>query len=201
MNSLHWKSLELHGPLVEQVVVGVAVEDDPVVVRLIRHQLDVDSVLLEEISSFESACLAELSIVGPRSVEIGIFLGTLLEAAKDEDVSAGDLERAHIKLSLRKFQVEELPAVLTLREAFNAGAWLQLAVPLLSQATEAVKSAAIVEEAQGGVELRLTKLGESLPDILGYDVAFTVPCCLVLVDLATSDENLGEVGVDSEPEA
>lgn len=112
LHSLHWKSLELHRPLVEQVVVLVAVEDDPVVVALISHQLDVDTVLLKEIRSFKSSRIAELAIVGSGCVEVRLLLGALLEAAEDQNVRACDLERAHIELGFGKFKVEELPAVL-----------------------------------------------------------------------------------------
>ena len=62
-NSLHWQSSELHGGLVEQVVVSVAIEHEFVVVDTISHQLDVNAILLEEISCLKSLCLFEGTII------------------------------------------------------------------------------------------------------------------------------------------
>ena len=67
---------------------------------------------------------------------------------------------------------------------------------MLGQAAEAVQSPTIVEEAETRVEFGLSQFGQALPDILGDDVALTVLGGLVFVDLAASDEDLREVGVD-----
>lgn len=71
---------------------------------------------------------------------------------------------------------------------------------MLGQPTEAVERATIVEEAEGGVEFGLAQLGQSLPDVLGHDVALAVLRCLVLVDFTASDEDLREVRVYGEAE-
>lgn len=71
----------------------------------------------------------------------------------------------------------------------------------MSQTTEAIEGATVVKEAQGGVEFGLTQLRQSLPDILGDDIALTVLCGLVFIDLASCNKDLAEVGVHSKTES
>ena len=69
---------------------------------------------------------------------------------------------------------------------------------MLGESTEAIESASIVEEAETCIELRLSKLGQALPHILGNDVPLTVFGSLTIVDLTSCDEDLRKVGIDGE---
>jgi len=85
---------------------SVTIENELVVTDTVSHQLDIDAILLEEISCLKSLCLFEGSIIGASWVKIGILAGSLLETSKHEDLAAGDLESAHVKASLGELQLE-----------------------------------------------------------------------------------------------
>ena len=88
------------------MIVRVAVEDVLVVVGTLCHKFDKDTVLLEEISCFEAACLSELAVIRARGVQIGVLLGSLLKAAKYYDLIARDLEGSHVKHGLGHAKIE-----------------------------------------------------------------------------------------------
>ena len=88
------------------MVVSVTIEHELVVVDAVSHQLDVDTVLLEEINCLESLCFFEGTIIGASWVKIGILTGSLLEASKHKDLTASDLEGAHVEASLGELQLE-----------------------------------------------------------------------------------------------
>jgi len=183
------------------VIVRVAIEHIAVVVGRISHQFDIDAVLLKEVHRLQRFGLFEATIVRSCRVNISLFASTLLEASEDQDFTRGDLEGTHIELSLGELELEHLPAVLALAQPLNRRRWLQLARTLLGEPTDAVKGRPIVEEAQRGVELRLTQLRQALPHVLSYNVALAVLRCLVVIHFAASNENLREVRVDSQAES
>ena len=88
------------------MVVSVAIEHEFVVVDTVGHQLDVNAILLEEISCLKSLCLFEGTIIWASWVKIGILAGSLLEASKHEDLAASDLEGTHVEASLGELQLE-----------------------------------------------------------------------------------------------
>ena len=110
------------------MVVGVAIENVAGSLHVIRRgKLDVDTVLLEEIGCFQSSCIRELAIIGPSRVKIGFRLGTLLKPTEDDDLALSDLESAHVEQSFGKAKLEQLPTILSFREAFDTGTRHQLA--------------------------------------------------------------------------
>lgn len=102
--SLHLKGLELHGGLLEEVIVRVAIKDNPLRLWSILSigDVDVDTILFEEVSCLQSTSFREAAITWSCLVEIGWFLGSLLESSKDYDFTASDLEGTHIKELLRQ---------------------------------------------------------------------------------------------------
>lgn len=96
------------------MVVQVPVEDEAAVVAAVRRQLDVDAVLLEEISRLQSLALPELAVFGASRVDEDVGAGALLETAEDEDLSGVDLKSSHVEHRLGHPQVQKLPAVLAL---------------------------------------------------------------------------------------
>lgn len=110
------------------------------------------------------------------------------------------MEGTQVEDSLWHLELEELPVVLSFRKTLNACCWGELIWIRLGQATEAVECATIVEEAKRCGELGFTKLGETLPDILSNDVSLAMPCGFLIVDTASSDEDLSVIGVDGNAE-
>ena len=62
---------------------------------------------------------------------------------------------------------------------------------MLGEASEAVKSATVVEKAESRVELWLAQLGQSLPYILVDVVALAVSCCLIFINLTAGNKDMG----------
>ena len=125
----------------------MAVENEAVVLDAVSHQFDEHTILFEEVSCFKTVSLSELAVIRPSCVNVGFLFGPLLEASKYDQFTLSNLKSTHVKLSFWQLQLEELPAVLTLRKSFNAGTWLELTRALLSETSEAVESAAVVEKA------------------------------------------------------
>jgi hypothetical protein len=181
----------------EQVHVLVARED-----QLLVTQPQVGSVLSEEVTLCKVLAFLEFALLAGCCLIVQDPLHwALIEATEKHNLVLIDLESTKVEAGHGQLNIEQLPVVLALAEPLNPLGRHELVGGSLIEPTETVECASIVEEAQAHRELSLTQLRQSLPLVVGHNVALALLGGFVGISFASSDKDLREIWVNSTSES